>query len=198
MLCFAQPPCIQQPCPPGSYWNETTQTTACLACPANTTSLQGATQCFTPCPEFSALNTTDLTCDPIPPAVNTTLAELGLTNLTVSGVFIVEESAALDDTLGFLATLPPGSTVVLTVNPGVYPTFPEELDVNLVIVGVPGEDRRRHRRLQTGATVITAADNARHFTTTRLLGLTGVVLEGSPNTAVFSGGVQLTVRLAGV
>lgn len=187
---------VKQPCPPGTYWNESTQTTSCLGCPVGQTSLLGATACFTPCPPNSALNTTDLTCVPIPAVVNETLSDLGLTNVTIAGVFVVEESASLGDTLGFLTTVPPGSTIVLTVNPGVYPTYPEELDVNLIIVGVPEEEGgRRQRRLQTtGPTIIYAPDNARHFSTTRLLSLSGVILQGSVNSATISGGVQLTVR----
>ena len=160
--------------------------------------------CFTPCPPNAALNTTDLTCVPIPAAVNQTLSDLGLTGLNITDVFIVEESASLENTLGFLATLPPGSTVVITVNPGVYPAYPVDLDINLIIVGVPEEEDRRllgmthlgsRRQLQTtGPTIIYAADNTRHFSTTRLLSLSGVILQGSLNSAAISGGVQLTVR----
>lgn len=193
-----------QPCPPGSYWNETTQTLVCLSCSDGQTSLLGATTCFTPCPPNAALNTTDLTCVPIPADVNETLSNLGLTGLNMTEVFLVEESTSLQDTLGFLATLPPGSTVAITVNPGVYPTYPVDLDINLIIVGVPEEENRRilgltdwgwPRQLQTtGPTIIYAADNTRHFSTTRLLALSGVILQGSLNSAAISGGVQLTVR----
>lgn len=188
----------QKPCAPGSYWNETTQTTACLSCPTNTTSLQGATQCFTPCASNEALDTTTLTCVAVPQAATDALVEQGIDPATVTDNFVVSQSTALEDTIGYLSTLPPGSVVVVALEPGVYPTFPADLEVDLIIVGL--EERRRRletegrRHLQTGFTVITAADNGRHFSTTRLLSLSRVILQGSPNSAVISGGVQLTVR----
>ena len=53
-------------CAVGTYWNETYETTQCLNCPADQTSLEGATQCYTPCSAGQALDTGTLTCVAIP------------------------------------------------------------------------------------------------------------------------------------
>ncbi len=118
------------------------------------------------------------------------------------------DTALLEDTLGYIATLPAGETVVIVLGPGVFPVYPTDLDVDLIIIadsgggarrrrvlsGAEGAGIGRQRELQTaGVSVIYALDNARHFSTTRLLALSGVVLQGSLNSAVLSGGVQLTV-----
>lgn len=120
---------------PGTFWNETTQTTACRPCPAGQDSLLGATRCFTPCPPNTSLNTTDLTCVPIPQAALDELANLGIDPSLVNDSFVVEEEAALADTIGYLYTLPSGSLVVITIGPGVFPVVPTDLDVDLIIVG---------------------------------------------------------------
>lgn len=191
-----------QPCAPGTYWSETTQTTACLSCPTNMTSLQGATQCFTPCGSNLALDTSTLTCVAVPLPATDALVEQGIDPATVDETLVVSESALLEDTLGYLPTLPSGSTVVVALDAGVYPGFPEDLDVNLIIVGIPEARRQRlvhtdghhgSRQLQAGFAVITAPDNGRHFSTTRLLSLTRVILQGWLSSASMSGGVQLTV-----
>lgn len=124
-----------------------------------------------------------------------TLNDLGIPVQDVNEVFIVEEATALEDTLALVGTAPPGSTVAIVLAPGVFPISPPpDLDVDLIIVG--GDARRRLlevRELQAG-TVIYAVDNGRHFSTTRLLALSKVTLQGSFNSGAFSGGVQLTVR----
>lgn len=131
-----------QPCAPGTYWNETAQTTTCLTCPVGQTSLESATRCFVPCAPNQALNTTDLTCVPIPQAALDELSNLGIDPSTVDA-FVVEEQAALQDTIGYLYTLPVGSVVVIELGPGVLPVGlpPADLQVDLIIVG--GSRRRR-------------------------------------------------------
>lgn len=114
----------------------------------------------------------------------------------MTDAFVVQENTALEDTLGYIATLPPGSTVLVVIGPGVYPVYPSDLDVDLIIIGAPARRRLLEgRELQVGYPVIYAVDNSRHFSTTRLLALSGVVLQGSLNSNVLSGGVQLTVSL---
>lgn len=120
---------------PGTFWNSTQQTAACLPCPVGQDSLLGATRCFTPCPLSTSLNTTDLTCVPVPQAALDELDTLGIPPSLVDASFVVEEEAALADTIGYLYTLPPDSLVVIILGPGVFPVYPTDLDVDLIIVG---------------------------------------------------------------
>lgn len=53
----------------------------------------------------------------------------------VDASFVVEEESALAHTIGYLYTLPSGSLVVITLGPGVFPVYPTDLDVDLIIVG---------------------------------------------------------------
>jgi hypothetical protein len=173
----------------------------CLVCPDGQTSLQGATACYTPCPVNTALNTSDLTCVPIPASINDLADNMDL-NITQSDVFVVSESSKLEDTIG-VAAENSTQTVVIALGPNVYPQRGSyRITSNLVIVndrnqGRPNSaDRMRHllaRGLQTSVnnSVIVAGPNARHFTIADAVLLTdGVTFVGDP-TASSSGGVEL-------
>lgn len=139
-------------CAPGTYWNQTYETTACLNCPAGLTSLQGAVRCYTPCAPNTALNTTDLTCVPIPQSLQNALAAANITiDFNTTEVFLVEEPTKYEDTLG-VAAAAGNQTVVISLAPNtLYPqTQGYVFTSNVVIVadGVTGGGRRQ-RQLQT-------------------------------------------------
>ena len=146
-------------CAPGTYWNETSpaiQATSCQPCAEGATSLQGATACYTPCQPNSALNTTDLTCRPIPAAAN----DLPI-DLNTSTIFIVTEPDKLEDTIGAAAAASNETTVVIVLGPGLYPqTAAYTLTSNVVILAdsTGGVARRRLGDL--------ANDGRRHLQTT--------------------------------
>jgi hypothetical protein len=159
--------------------------------------LQGATQCYTPCPELTALNTTDLTCVPIPQnLVNITQGNTTV-NLNTSDVFIVELPSSFQDTLGRadntsnLNTTDPGAAIVIVLPPdGVFPV-PDNtvIRVPVVLFGDPGVSTGR--RLQTdNRPLITAFSGLRHFIVdSTTLTADGVVLQGAIN-AAYSGGLE--------
>lgn len=186
-------------CAPGTFWNLTTETNSCLACPDGQTSLQGATSCYSPCPPNTALNTTDLTCVPIPASINDLAANSDL-NLTQSDVYVITESGALEGTIGAAAgnTNTSTETIVIALGPNLYPqqgTY--TITTNVVIVNDPtqgsatGSSRARHLQTYVNNSVIVAPPNTRHFTIVGAgLFTDGVTFMGSSN-GVSSGGVEL-------
>jgi hypothetical protein len=137
-------------CAPGTYWNQTIETTACLDCPAGQTSLQGAVQCYEPCPANTALNTTDLTCVPIPASLTDALAAANLTiDFDTTDVFLVEEPLKLEGTLG--AAVASNQTVIVTLSPDtVYPqTQSYVFTSNVIILGQTISGGGRRRQLQS-------------------------------------------------
>lgn len=186
-------------CAPGTFWNLTTETSACLACPDGQTSLQGATSCYSPCPPNTALNTTDLTCVPIPASITDLAANSGL-NLTQADVYIVTEQSALEGTIGAAAANTNTSTEanVIALGPNLYPqqgTY--TITTNIVIVNDPsegsatGSSRLRHLQTYINNSVIVAPPNMRHFTIVGAgLYTDGITFMGS-STGASSGGVEL-------
>lgn len=190
-------------CAPGSYWNETYETNTCLACPEGQTSLQGATACYTPCPSNTALNTTDLTCVPIPSSVSDLAASSNL-NVTQSDVYVVSESGALESTIGVAASN--GTTaeaVVIALGPNLYSqqgTY--TITTSVLIVNDPAQgsatSSKRMARLQARGpqtyvnnSVIVAPPSTRHFTIMGAgLFTDGVTFMGA-STGASSGGVEL-------
>lgn len=179
----------------GTYWNQTYETTACLACPEGETSLQGATRCYTPCVAGEALDTSTLECVPIPSSLQNIIAGSNTgVNLTTADVYIVAQSGKLEDTIG--ATAQSNETVVIALGPNVYPqqgTY--VITTNMVLVnGVATGNRRRHRFLQSyvNNSVILAPPNNRHFTMANAtLIADGVTFVGDV-TGASSGGVVLS------
>jgi hypothetical protein len=136
-------------CAPGTYWNQTYETTACLDCPDGQTSLQGAVQCYEPCPPNTALNTTDLTCVPLPASLTDALAAANLTiDFNTTEVFLVEEPLKLEGTLGAAAA--GNQTVIVTLSPdAVYPqTQSYVFTSNVILLGQTSSGGRRRRQLQ--------------------------------------------------
>lgn len=187
-------PC--QFCVPGTYWNQTYETTACLACPANQTSLQGAARCYTPCAAETALNTTDLTCVAVPASVFQAASDLNITiNFSTTEVFVVEEPGKLETTIGAVALA--GETSVIVVAPGVYPLLQNyTLTTDVIIIGDTGTRRRMlrpvHGRVLSGEPVVIYADlGSRHFIMSGATILTeNIILQGAA-TGLYSGGVEL-------
>ena len=149
-------------CAPGTFWNLTTETSACLACPDGQTSLQGATSCYSPCPPNTALNTTDLTCVPIPASITDLAANSDL-NLTQVDVYIVTEQSAFEDTIGAAAANTNTSTeaIVIALGPNLYPQQGiYTITTNIVIVNDPtqgsatGSSRVRHLQTYVNNSVI--------------------------------------------
>ena len=136
-------------CNPGTYWNSTQETTACLNCPAGETSLQGAARCYAPCPPNTALNTTDLSCVPIPQSLENALAAANITIDNSTEIFIVEEPAKYEDTLGAAAAAG-NQTIVITLAPSVdYPqTQTYVFKSNVIILADVAFGGRRRRQLQ--------------------------------------------------
>ncbi len=186
-------------CAPGTFWNETIETTACLDCPEGQISLQGATSCYSPCPPNTALNTTDLTCVPLPASINDLVVNNDL-NVTQSDVYIVTESGAFEGTIGAVAVNSNSSTeaIIIALGPNLYPqqgTY--TIITNVVIVSDPTKGSAtassRARRLQTfvNNSVIVAPPNMRHFTIVGAgLFTDGVTFVGA-STGSSSGGVEL-------
>ena len=186
------------PCAAGTYWDQPTQTSACLDCPTGQTSLQGATECYTPCPQFSALNTTDLTCVPVPQNLqNITIQDNITVNLNTSDIFIVEEPLKFQDTLGRadntnnLNTTDPDAAIVIVISPGEYPV-PDTTIVRVPLVLIANNGLSTGRRLQTAvSSVIVAVSGKRHFIvdSTSLI-VDGIVFQGAVS-AAYSGGLEL-------
>ena len=202
-------PALDQPCAfcaPGTYWNETSpaiQATSCQPCAAGATSLQGATACYTPCQPNSALNTTDLTCVPIPASLESIAAANNVTlDSNTTEVFIVTEPGKLEDTIGAAAASSNETTVVIVLGPGLYPqTAAYTLTSNVVILvdNTGGVARRRlgalgPRHLLTETVenaVIYANSNSRHFIMSNASLFTDGVLFLGSLTDYYSGGVEL-------
>jgi len=185
------------PCEAGTYWDQPTQTSACLICPSNQTSLQGATQCYTPCPSFSALNTTDLTCVPVPQNLENITTQGNITvNLYTSDIFIVEEPDKFQDTLGradntsLLNTTDPNAAIVIVLQPGVFPVQGTTV-VRVPLVLIASSALSAGRRLQTANdTVIVAVAGKRHFIVdSTSLTTVGIFFQGAV-TAGYSGGLE--------
>jgi len=181
------------PCKAGTYWDQPTQTTTCLNCPGGQTSLQGATQCYTPCPTFSALNTTDLTCVPIPQNLQNITSQGNVTvNLNTSDIFIVDEPLTFQDTLGRADNTSNLNTtaIVIVISPGVFPVQGTTV-VRVPLVLVADNQLSTGRRLQTVVSpVIVAVSGRRHFIVdSTSLTVVGVVFEGAV-TAAYSGGIE--------
>lgn len=162
-------------CQPGTYWNQSSETSACLSCPAGETSLQGATECYLPCQPNYALNTTDLQCVPIPEDLQDAVAANNISlNLNNTDVYIVTESLKLEETIAAVAST--NETVVISLSPNIYPQQTAfVITTNLFIIRTSdpaaGAGRRRlgqHGRLlqptdtYTDATLV-AGPNSRHF-----------------------------------
>lgn len=188
-------------CTPGTYWNELYETTACINCPSNQTSLQGAARCYTPCAQGTALNTTDLTCVPIPASVFDEAAAYNITiDFNTTEVFVVQEPGKLEDTIGAAALT--NETVVIVLSPGLYPQVGSYvLTTNVVVLADPtlqqGGRRRLldagHRELQGAAeeAIIYATAGNRHYVMSgATIWLDGIALQGAP-TGPVSGGVEL-------
>ncbi len=202
-------PAFDQPCAfcaPGTYWNETSpaiQATTCQPCAEGNTSLQGATTCYEPCQPNSALNTTDLTCVPIPASLESIAAANNVTlDSNTTEVFIVTEPGKLEDTIGAAAASSNETTVVIVLGPGLYPqTAAYTLTSNVVILvdNTGGVARRRlgalgPRHLLTETVenaVIYANSNSRHFTMSNASLFTDGVLFLGSLTDYYSGGVEL-------
>lgn len=191
-------PC--QFCTPGTYWNLSFEAIACLNCPSDQTSLQGAAQCFTPCASGTALNTTDLSCVPIPASVFDDAAANNITiDVNTTEVFVVNDPGSLEDTIGAAALM--NGTVLIVLAPNLYPQVNSYvLTANLmVLAGSPLQGGRRrlthasHRELQgtDDETVIYATGSNRHFVMSNAdIWLNGITLQGA-STGPTSGGVEL-------
>lgn len=161
--------------------------------------MQGATSCYSPCPPNTALNTTDLTCVPLPASINDLVVNNDL-NVTQSDVYIVTESGAFEGTIGAVAVNSNSSTeaIIIALGPNLYPqqgTY--TIITNVVIVSDPTKGSAtassRARRLQTfvNNSVIVAPPNMRHFTIVGAgLFTDGVTFVGA-STGSSSGGVEL-------
>jgi hypothetical protein len=192
-------PC--QFCAPGTYWNQTSETSACLSCPTGQTSLQGATQCYVPCAANSALNTTDLTCVAVPPNVIEAAAANNITiDFATTEVFVVQEPGRLEDTIGAAAVT--NQTVIIVLAPGLYPQLNSYvLTTNVVILADATLQQQGGRRgLQTTLVdpVIYATAGNRHFVLSNATIWTdGIIFQGSPPGS-FSGGVELQAGATGL
>ncbi len=191
-------------CAPGTFWNETTPSTACRNCTADQTSLQGATTCYTPCQPKSALNTTDLTCVAIPGSLDNIAAANNLTiDFATTEVFIVTEPSKLEDTLGAAAFAgSSGKAVVVVLGPGAYPqteVYTLTSNVYILVDSAGGEARRRqllhadhrHLGLTIENAVLTAPSSSRHFVMSSSTLVTDRVLFQSALDGSYSGGVEL-------
>lgn len=138
-------------CAPGTFWNQTYETNACLDCATGQTSLQGAVRCYTPCTAGQALNTTDLTCVPIPASLENALASANITiNFNTTEVYVVEEPTKYEDTLGAAATAA-NQTVIITLAPSTnYPqTETYVFYSNVIILADVNTGSGRRRQLQS-------------------------------------------------
>lgn len=105
-------------------------------------------RCYTPCAANSALNTTDLTCVPIPQSLENALAASNLTiDFNTTEVYIVEEPIKLEGTLGAAAAAG-NQTVIIALAPST--TYPQtqtyEFRSNVIIIadtGIITSGRRR-------------------------------------------------------
>ena len=186
------------PCQAGTYWDQPTQTSACLECPTGQTSLQGATECYVPCPTFTALNTTDLTCVPVPQnLINITTQGNFTVNLNTSDIFIVEEEQdKFQDTLGRasnpdnLNTTDPNAAIVIVISPGVFPVQ-DTVVVRVPLIIIADDGLSTRRRLQTVVNpVILAVSGKRHFIVdSTSLTTHGIVFQGAVS-AAYSGGLE--------
>ena len=146
-------PAFDQPCAfcaPGTYWNETSpaiQATTCQPCAEGNTSLQGATTCYEPCQPNSALNTTDLTCVPIPASLESIAAANNVTiDFNTTEVFIVTEPGKLEDTIGAAVASSNETAVVIVLGPGLYPqtaAYTLTSNVFILVDNTGGVARRR-------------------------------------------------------
>ena len=193
-------------CAPGTYWNETSpaiQATSCQTCGDGKISLQGATACYTPCPLNSALNTTDLTCVPIPASLESIAAANNVTlDFNTTEVFIVTEPGKLEDTIGAAAASSNETTVVIVLGPGLYPqtaAYTLTSNVFILVDSTAGEARRRlgahgPRHLETisvdNAVIFAVSDSRHYIMSNATLFTEGVVFQGSL-TSYYSGGVEL-------
>lgn len=149
---------------PGHVLNHTYETTACLNYPAGQTSLQGAVCCYTPCPPNTALNTTDLTCVPIPQSLQSALAAANLTiDFNTTEVFLVSEPTKLEDTLGAAAAAGNQTVIITLAASTTYLQTQAYVTSNVIILadGSMGDGRRR--QLQTVRTDINTLRGAVRF-----------------------------------
>jgi hypothetical protein len=115
------------------------------------TSLQGAVRCYAPCAAGEALNTTDLTCVPIPQSLENALAAANITiDFNTTEVYIVAEPTKLEDTLGAAASAS-NQTVIITLAPDT--TYPQTqayvFRSNVIILAQTSTGGRRRRQLQS-------------------------------------------------
>jgi hypothetical protein len=143
------------------------------------------------------LNTTDLTCVPVPQNLENITTQGNITvDLNTSDIFIVEEPNSFQDTLGRagntsnLNTTDSSTAIVMVISPGVFPVQDTTV-VRVPLVLVADSGLSTGRRLQTAVNpVIVAVSGRRHFVVdSTSLTVDGLIFQGAPAPA-YSGGLE--------